>query len=110
MPAQALFFDHVYHIKCLRYTWTEDGLVLLTLDCYIGAEDSEPMTFAELRREVGALCVWQRILNVTIGTKHAIVEVLTLYHAFESARHHDRTLMLVSTPPDEYFEGLVEAA
>jgi hypothetical protein len=41
-----------------------------------------------------------------IGLRHAVADVVTLYHAFEFAQGRDNTLMLVSTPPDEYFEAL----
>jgi hypothetical protein len=64
------------------------------------------MTFSRLARELNALCWWQLRHRVMIGLRHAVADVVTLYHAFEFAQGRDNTLMLVSTPPDEYFEAL----
>ena len=107
MPVQALFLDQVHPVNCLRYAWADDGTVMLALEC---DEDrarttGEAMTFQQLIGELAALCPWQQSMKVTVGTRHALAEVLTIYHAFESAKNCPNSLMLVSTPPDEYFEA-----
>lgn len=105
MPVQALFLDEVHCVESLRYAWAQDGTVLLTLDCSHPSElPLDCMTYADLMRDIGSLCSWQQSVPVMIGTPHALAEILTMYHAFECAPAPHHTLMLVSTPPDEYFE------
>lgn len=105
MAVQAVFMDEVGEVRGLRYIWSEDGSLLLTLDC-APSTGQRVMTFAELGQQLNALCWWQLKEPVTIGFKHAVAEIVTLYHAFEFAHGQQSTLMLVSTPPDEYFEAL----
>ncbi len=62
------------------------------------------MTFADLLKELRVLCSWQLATQVVIGIKTAFVEVLTMYHEFDLASDSSDTLMLICTPPDEYFE------
>ena len=104
MPVQAVFLDEVHSVRALRYAWAEDGTLLLTLDCHVDAPN-KPMTFAELRNEIRSLCLWQLSNEVVIGLRHALAEVLTVYHAFECAPKQNETLMLICTPPEEYFEA-----
>jgi hypothetical protein len=105
MPVQALFMEEVGAVRALRYVWSEDGTLLLVLDCQESLR-SETLSFAELRQELNALCWWQLNEPVMVGHEHALAEVFTMYHAFEFAEGHGNTLMLVSTPPDEYFDAL----
>ena len=42
--------------------------------------------------------------DVVIGIRTAFVEVLTVYHEFDLASDSSNSLMLICTPPDEYFE------
>lgn len=102
MAAQAIFLDEVHQVKSLRYSWSEDGALLLTLDCW-DPECTVPVTFAQLWKLLCNLCSWQLSDQVIIGLKHALAEVVTVYHAFEFAREQEHSLMLVCTPPDEYF-------
>lgn len=104
MAVQAVFMDEVHSVRAVRYAWAEDGTVLLTLDCHVNGNQS-PMSFAELKRELSSLCCWQSSSRVVIGLKHALAEVVTLYHAFEYAFGQAQSLMLVCTPPEEYFEA-----
>jgi hypothetical protein len=104
MAAQAVFMDEVHPVRAVRYAWAEDGTVLLTLDCHVGG-NMPMLTFGDLRRELSALCPWQTSAPVVIGLKHALAEVVTIYHAFEHASTGEQSLMLVCTPPEEYFEG-----
>jgi len=62
------------------------------------------MTYAILFEELRGMCDWQLDANVVVGLQDEIVEVLTMYHDFDLATDCDSSLMLVSTPPDEYFE------
>ena len=103
MPVQALFLATVSTAKELRYAWAKDGTLLLTLDC-AAPVGTKPMTFSELHGELRSLCPWQLKLPVTIGFPTAIVESITLYHEFDRAASCDETLMLICTPPEEYFE------
>lgn len=104
MAVQAVFMEEVHSVRAVRYAWAEDGTVLLTLDCHVNS-DQPVMTFGDLKRELLALCPWQRSYPVVIGLKHALAEVVTMYHAFEHSERLDQSLMLVCTPPEEYFEG-----
>jgi hypothetical protein len=108
MAAQATFMDEVHAIRELRYTWAEDGTLLLTLDCH-NTEEVPGMSYRELQKRLGSLCQWQLTHEVVIGLRHALAEVVTLYHAFEVAHEQHHTLMLVCTPPDEYFEAIAAA-
>ncbi len=104
MAVQAVFLGEVHGARALRYDWAEDGTVVLTLDCH-GRNSAEPViTFGELLRELRVLCSWQLDKAVVIGLKTAFVEVLTLYHEFDLAADASDSLMLICTPPDEYFE------
>jgi hypothetical protein len=105
MAVQAVFMDEVGQVRGLRYIWSEDRSLLLALDC-VSVCDAPVMTFADLATELNTLCWWQLREPVMIGLTNAIADVLTLYHAFEFAQGRPNTLMLVSTPPDEYFEAL----
>ena len=104
MAAQAVFMDEVHSVRAVRYAWAEDGTVLLTLDCHVSG-DQAAMSFGDLRRELKSLCPWQASYPVVIGLKHALAEVVTMYHAFEYTHGLKNSLMLVCTPPEEYFEG-----
>jgi len=105
MAVQAVFMDEVHPVRALRYAWAEDGTVLLTLDCHLTGT-AKPLSFKDLRTELRNLCPWQLSHQVVIGLKHALAEVVTVYHAFECAAEQHETLMLVCTPPEEYFEAL----
>jgi hypothetical protein len=109
MAVQAVFMDEVFCVKSLRYAWAEDGTLLFALDCRDSDDAGSVMTFASLVKELKALCPWQLSNRVTIGLRHALAEVLTIYHAFECAAQPHHTLMLVSTPPEEYFEAAAAA-
>ena len=104
MAVQAVFMDEVHLVRALRYAWASDGTVLLTLDCCVN-DCSQPLTFSNLQTELRNLCPWQLLHNVVIGLKHALAEVVTVYHAFENATEPAQTLMLICTPPDEYFDA-----
>lgn len=103
MVAQAVFLDRVHAVKALHYTWSEDKTILLALDCH-GA--GEGMTFAELLRQLRCLCSWQMSSRVVIGLREALAEVLTIYHEFDLISEPGHSLMLVCTPPDEYFDAV----
>ena len=105
MAVSAVLLDEVHTVRSLRYAWAEDGTVLLTLDCHHRDDKSGVMTFADLKAELAGLCPWQLNNPVVIGTKGALAEVLTIYHAFEYSQAGEHSLMLVSTPPEEYFES-----
>lgn len=105
MAVQAVFMNDVGQVRGLRYVWSEDGSLLLALDCALSTGRTT-ITFRELAQDLNALCWWQLREPVMIGYRHAVADVVTLYHAFEFANGGDSTLMLVSTPPDEYFEAL----
>ncbi len=105
MAVKAILMDQVHSVRSLRYAWAEDGTVLLALDCHDGGDTLPVMCFAELHKELGSLCPWQLKLPVVIGTTGALAEVLTMYHAFEFSHAGQHSLMLVSTPPEEYFEA-----
>lgn len=102
MTVQAVFLDEVHSVKGLRYTWSEDKTLLLTLDC---EGTGKSLRFADLLRELRCLCPWQRSSPVVIGLKHALAEVVTMYHEFDLSSEPGHSLMLVCTPPDEYFEA-----
>ncbi|MBV9085679.1 MAG: hypothetical protein JOZ62_23640 [Acidobacteriaceae bacterium] len=106
MAVQAVFMNSVHCVRSLRYTWAEDGTVLLTLDCHPHGPTAPIMTFGDLSRELRSLCSWQLSQNIVVGLKHALSEIVTLYHAFECAPKSHDTLMLIATPPDEYFEAI----
>lgn len=103
MVVQAVFLDSVHPVKALRYTWSEDRTVLLALDCYT---EGEGLTFAELRSQLRCLCSWQLSNRIVIGVKHALAEVVTIYHEFDLSSEPGHSLMLVCTPPDEYFDAI----
>ena len=105
MAVKAVFLEEVGSVRSLRYLWSEDGALLLALDCQPSLGE-EVLTFRQLLKHLNALCWWQQRDPVVIGYRYAVAEVVTLYHAFEFAQDHANTLMLVSTPPDEYFEAL----
>lgn len=105
MAVQVVYLEGVHIGKRLSYEWTEDHLLLLVLDCEPpGKKHGSEMTFEVLRRELRTLCNWQLSNSVVIGVRDAFVEVLTIYHEFDLAKDLSQTLMLVCTPPDEYFE------
>ena len=105
MAVSAVLMNEVHSVRSLRYAWAEDGTVLLTLDCHDRDGKSGVMTFGELKAELASLCQWQLKHSVVIGTTGALAEVLTIYHAFEYSQSSEHSLMLVSTPPEEYFEA-----
>ena len=104
MAVQAVFQEKVHTVRVLRYDWAEDGTVVLSLDCYPRCSAASVMTFADLLKELRVLCSWQLAKEVVIGIKTAFVEVLTVYHEFDLASDLSNSLMLICTPPDEYFE------
>lgn len=103
MAAQAVFLDRIHPVKALRYTWSEDKTLLLALDCYRAGVG---LTFSDLLRQLQCLCPWQLSNRVVIGVKHALAEVVTIYHEFDLVSEPGHSLMLVCTPPDEYFEAM----
>lgn len=102
MMVQAVFLDEVHSIKALHYTWSEDKTLLLTLDC---EGKGKSLQFCDLLRELRGLCPWQLSSRVVIGLRHALAEVVTMYHEFDLSSKPGHSLMLVCTPPDEYFEA-----
>jgi hypothetical protein len=104
MAVQAVFQENVHGVRVLRYDWAEDGTVVLTLDCHPRYSADRVLTFADLLKELQGLCPWQLAKDVVIGIKAAFVEVLTVYHEFDLASQSSDSLMLICTPPDEYFE------
>lgn len=104
MEVQAVFLGEVHSAFALRYDWAEDGTIVLALDCYARCSAERAITFADLLKELRALCRWQLANDVIIGIRAAFVDVLTLYHEFDLASDSRHTLMLICTPPDEYFE------
>lgn len=104
MAVQAVFQEQVHTVRLLRYDWAEDGTVVLSLDCYPRGSAARVMTFADLLKELQVLCSWQLAKQVVIGIKTAFVEVLTVYHEFDLASDSSNSLMLICTPPNEYFE------
>lgn len=103
MTVQALYGETIGAVSSVRYAWANDGTILLTLDC-VSAKSASPMTYRQLQVELKGLCSWQLSRKVAIGFPTEIVEVVTLYHEFERAPDQNCTLMLISTPPDEYFQ------
>jgi hypothetical protein len=104
MAVQAVFQENVHGVRLLRYDWAEDGTVVLTLDCHPRYSADKVMTFADLLRELRSLCPWQLSKDVVIGIKTAFIEVLTVYHEFDLTSDSSNSLMLICTPPNEYFE------
>ncbi|MGI9073728.1 MAG: hypothetical protein ACR2JB_20985 [Bryobacteraceae bacterium] len=104
MAVQAFFQENVHGVKVLRYDWAEDGTVVLTLDCHPRYSAAKVMTFGDLLKELRGLCPWQLGKDVVIGIKTAFAEVLTVYHEFDLASDSGNSLMLICTPPSEYFE------
>lgn len=102
MPVQALYLNEVRCADALVYAWAEDGTLLFSLDC---RALGKPLTYGELLKQLYALCPWQLNHNVVIGMHAELAEVLTIYHAFDGESSHGASLLLVSTPPDEYFEA-----
>ena len=80
--------------------------MLLTLDCHPQPQVPPVMSFQDLSRELSGLCAWQLKQKIVVGLKHALAEIVTVYHAFECAPKSQDTLMLIATPPDEYFEAI----
>jgi len=99
---QFLYSGVVRTVHNLAYAWAEDGTLLLALD----SRDSPrvPLNYSDLVRELNALCSWQLDLDVVVGMAAELAEVLTLYHDFDWPQSGANTLLLVSTPPDEYFD------
>jgi hypothetical protein len=106
MSARAIYMDRAHAVRAVRYAWAEDGTLMLTLDCYPRFVAAPSMTFAQLRAHLEALCVWQLRGAVFLGFQDSLVELLTMYHEFELSLPSDHSLMLVCTPPDEYFEAV----
>lgn len=104
MAVQAVFQENIHSVQVLRYDWAEDGTVVLTLDCHPRYSSQSVMRFADLLDELRGLCPWQLGKDVVIGIRTAFVEVLTVYHEFDLASDSSNSLMLICTPPDEYFE------
>ncbi|MGI8959792.1 MAG: hypothetical protein ACR2IV_08550 [Bryobacteraceae bacterium] len=105
MAVQAVFQEKIHGVRVLRYEWGEDGTVVLALDCQPRCSAERVMTFADLLKEMQGLCPWQLSSDVVIGIKTAFVGVLTVYHEFDLASDSSDSLMLICTPPDEYFES-----
>jgi hypothetical protein len=102
MAVRAVYKDQVHAVRALRYVWAEDCTLLLALDCCVPG--SHPgMSFSELLRELSVLCHWQAAQKIVIGLREVLVEVVTLYHEFELPQNTSDTLMLICTPPAEYF-------
>lgn len=106
MSVRAVYLERAHAVRAVRYAWAEDGTLLLTLDCYPRFAAAPSMTFAQLRAHLEALCVWQLRCAVFMGFQDSLVELLTIYHEFELLPLSGHTLMLVCTPPDEYFEAV----
>jgi hypothetical protein len=106
MAVRVVYLEQAHPVKAVRYAWAEDGTLLLTLDCYPRFAAAPSMTFAQLRAHLEALCIWQMRGAVFIGFKDSLVELLTMYHEFELSPLCGNTLMLVCTPPNEYFEAV----
>ncbi|MGC2658097.1 MAG: hypothetical protein WA324_08960 [Bryobacteraceae bacterium] len=106
MAVRAVYLDQAHAVRAVRYAWAEDGTLLLTLDCYPRFATPETITFSQLAAHLQTLCAWQRRSSVFLGFKDSLVELLTLYHEFEISPRNEHTLMLVCTPPDEYFEAV----
>ena len=104
MPVQALYFGTVWKAVDLRYTWTGDGTLLLSLESEAHTTPTWPLTYHDLLCHLRSMCPWQLDMEVIIGMYEELTEVLTLYHEFDHAPHTSATLMLVATPPDAYFE------
>ena len=104
MPVQALYFGTVWKAIDLRYTWTGDGTLLLSLESETHTTPTLPLTYHELLCQLRGMCPWQLDLEVIIGMDQELTEVLTLYHEFDHAPHASASLMLIATPPDVYFE------
>ena len=79
---------------------------MLALDCHARSSAEAVITFADLVRELRLLCSWQLAKDVVIGNENAFAEVFTMYHEFDLVGNTADTLMLICTPPDEYFESL----
>lgn len=105
MAVQAVFHEKIHGARVLRYDWAEDGTVVLSLDCCPRCSAENVMTFADLLKELRVLCSWQLAKEVVIGIKTSFVEVLTIYHEFDLASDSRNSLMLICTPPEEYFES-----
>ncbi len=101
MPVQTLYLNEVRSADALTYTWAGDGTLLFSLDC---RSLGKPLTYGELLKQLYALCPWQLNHNVVIGMDSELAEVLTIYHEFDVQSNPSGSLLLVSTPPDEYFE------
>ena len=104
MPVQALYFGTVWKAIDLRYTWTGDGTLLLSLESESHATSTLPLSYADLLCQLRGMCPWQLDLQVIVGMDQELTEVLTLYHEFDRAPHAGASLMLIVTPPDAYFE------
>jgi hypothetical protein len=106
MAVRAVYLEKAHAVRAVRYAWAEDGTLLLTLDCYPRFAAAPSMTYAQLRAQLEALCIWQLRSAVFMGFQDSLVELLTIYHEFELSPQGGQTLMLVCTPPDEYFEAV----
>lgn len=106
MSVRAVYLERAHAVRAVRYAWAEDGTLLLTLDCYPRFAAAPSMSFTQLRAHLEALCVWQLRTIVFMGFQDSLVELLTVYHEFELSPPSPNTLMLVCTPPDEYFEAV----
>lgn len=106
MAVRAVYLEQAHAVRAVRYAWAEDGTLLLTLDCYPRFAAAPSMTYAQLRAHLEALCIWQLRSAVFMGFQDSLVELLTIYHEFELSPLSSQTLMLVCTPPDEYFEAV----
>jgi len=106
MSVRAVYLEQAHTVRAVRYAWAEDGTLLLTLDCYPRFASAPSMSFGQLRSHLEALCVFQLRSVVFMGFKDALVELLTVYHEFELSPPSNNTLVLVCTPPNEYFEAV----
>lgn len=104
MPVQALYFGTIWKAIDLRYTWTGDGTLLLSLESERQGTPTLPLTYGDLLCQLRSMCGWQLELEVIVGMDQELTEVLTLYHEFDYAPHAGASLMLIATPPDAYFE------
>lgn len=106
MTVRAVYLNRAHAVRAVRYAWAEDGTLLLALDCYPRFAAPATLSFTQLRAHLETLCIWQKRSAVFLGFQDSLVELLTIYHEFELSPRSEHTLMLVCTPPDEYFEAV----
>ena len=106
MVVRAVYLNRAHAVRAVRYAWAEERNLLShprSLSALCGSGSS---LFAQLRAHLETLCIWQKRCAVFLGFQDSLVELLTIYHEFELSPGSNQTLMLVCTPPDEYFEAV----